>query len=141
MRFIVVVLLSLSLTACGQRQLTPEQVAFLEDQNAAIVETAARGCHQQNNVYPVGAQAWDLAEDFAEAADEVTILLVDLCMTDNIAVAQAAAECDVADAIVLSDFGTYAYRPEFVAGKSSAEMVQLDRCIVEQVQRAQAERA
>jgi hypothetical protein len=125
-------------SACAQmpqQNLAPAQLAFMEAQNAEIVEVAARGCNQQGNVYPVGASAYDFAEHFAEEADEVTILIVGLCMQDNVAVAQAADDCNLSDDLILSEFGYYAYRPEFVSDQGDNAMIGHDRCVLEQIKR------
>ena len=141
-RVVLLLLMILALVACGHPRfgnvpdpLTPAELAELERENAQVVRSAALACEQEEHIYPLGAHSWDLAADFAEEASEITILIVDLCMFESIVIAQAVAACDLTPHVIQGAFGTYGYREEFVRSKNDAEMIRLDRCVIEQSNR------
>lgn len=142
MRYIVATILLALTTISAQAQSAIDQTILevMEAQNEVVVDAAARGCNQQGHVEAVGAHAWKLVDGFAESTDQITILLVDLCMTEAIAVAQAAADLDLLEALVLSGFGAYTYQPEFLAGKTDDQIIVIDRGLNELVNRHLSER-
>jgi hypothetical protein len=139
----IYLLAALALSACGAQvpyqQYTAAEIAALEEANAEIVDTAAVGCDLAEDVRPVGAHGFEPADHYAEDESEITLILSDLCMIENVVVVNAAAEVGLSDAIVLSAFGYYTYRPEFLAGKSSAEMTIIDRGLLEAIDRLQSQ--
>ena len=142
MRYIVATILLALTTISAQAQSAIDQTILevMEAQNEVVVDAAARGFNQQGHVEAVGAHAWKLVDGFAESTDQITILLVDLCMTEAIAVAQAAADLDLLEALVLSGFGAYTYQPEFLAGKTDDQIIVIDRGLNELVNRHLSER-